>query len=263
MLDRLVASALIATISVSCTPAALSQQASPMMTLTVPAGTMVPLTLVTPIKSKSTKPGDTVRAAVAFPVTVGDQVAIPPGTYVEGVLGQPLPKVKHQPVPGVQIHFTRLVFANGYSVPLDATQASLLMDPPPLPPSESPAPAPATSLMVDLNSAERFSPMDAMTAPMPRSAGSGSRIALMAQTVPTLPTLPPLPHEGPNVGLIVGLSVAGPAAFIILGLILHHRGGSSDYIVHDAGWQFQMKLAAPLSLSAKQIALASQTTPVP
>ena len=63
--------------------APMSRQAA---TITVPAGTVVPLTLVSPIKSKSTKVGDAVRAVVAFPVTVGAQIAIPAGTYVEGVV---------------------------------------------------------------------------------------------------------------------------------------------------------------------------------
>jgi hypothetical protein len=260
MLDRLVASTLIATISLSFTPVGLAQavlpaqQPSPMVI--VPAGTVVPLTLVSPIKSKTTKPGDTIRAAVAFPVTVGDQVAIPPGTYVEGVLLQPLPKVRHQPYPGIQIHFTRLVFANGHSAPLDATQASSMPEPPPLPPS--PAAPEARTLMAAFNSLDRSGPLDAA---LP-SLGSGWRMPLMAlQSVPSLPPLPPLPHVGPSMGVIVGLGVGLPAVLIALGILFHHSAGNADYLVHDAGWQFQMKLAAPLSLNPNQIALASQTVP--
>lgn len=252
MLNRLVASALIAAIALSGSPAALAQQVSPIVT--VPAGTVVPLTLVSPIKSKSTRPGDTVRASVAFPVTVGDQVAIPPGTYVEGVLGQPLPKVKHQPDPGVQIHFTRLVFANGYSAPLDATQASLLPEPSPVP--SSPSQPPATMLAVAFNSLERLNPLDAVAPPRLASPFPALRTSFLGQTAPTLPPLPPLPHEGPNVGLVVGLGAGVPAALIILAILFHHKAGSSDYIVHDAEWQFQMKLAAPLTLDTAQIAPA-------
>src|ERR1700761_4618095 len=55
-------------------------------TIDVPAGMKIPLNLVTQIMSKSTKPGDAVRAVVAFPVTVGSRLAIPAGTYVEGRL---------------------------------------------------------------------------------------------------------------------------------------------------------------------------------
>jgi len=37
-------------------------------------------------------------------------------------------------------------------------------------------------------------------------------------------------------------------------LIFHHRAGNSDFIVHDAGWQFQMKLDASLTLDTARIA---------
>src|SRR5665213_1189672 len=46
-------------------------------TLTLPAGMIVPLTLVSTIKSKAIHLGESVRAQVAFPVSVGDRVAIP------------------------------------------------------------------------------------------------------------------------------------------------------------------------------------------
>ena len=86
---------------------------TPAQTITVPAGTVVPLTLVGQIKSKSTKVGDTVRAVVAFPITVGTQVAIPAGTYVEGVVTSLTAQAKTTHQPDVQIHFTRLLYANG------------------------------------------------------------------------------------------------------------------------------------------------------
>jgi hypothetical protein len=75
---------------------------------------------------------------------------------------------------------------------------------------------------------------------------------MSAQAVPPS-TLPPLPHFGPSTGAIIGISVGAPLAFIILGIIFHHRSGTSDFIVHDAGWQFQMKLDAPLTLNTAQI----------
>jgi len=94
-------------------------------TLTLPAGTAIPLTLINPIKKKSTKPGDAVRATVAFPIMAGMQVAIPAGSYVEGVVKTVTARASDTQQPEVGIHFTRLVFANGYSVSLDAnsTQA--------------------------------------------------------------------------------------------------------------------------------------------
>jgi type IV secretion system protein VirB10 len=97
-------------------------------TIDVPVGTKVQLNLVSPVMSLSTKAGDTVRAVVAFPVTVGNQVAIPAGTFVEGQFvsaraAGTKPK-KGTSGPALQIHFTKLVYANGYTVALDAQESA-------------------------------------------------------------------------------------------------------------------------------------------
>ena len=96
--------------------------------ITVPAGTAIPLTLMNAVKSKLTKPGDTVRAVVAFPVTVGSRLAIPTGTFVEGTVTQVTARPLKNQVPTLRVHFTRLLFANGYSVALNGenTQSFLL-----------------------------------------------------------------------------------------------------------------------------------------
>ena len=68
-------------------PVPAAQQAPASSTasaITVPVGTAIPLTLMNSVKSKSTKPGDMVRAVVAFPVTVGSRLAIPTGTLWKG-----------------------------------------------------------------------------------------------------------------------------------------------------------------------------------
>jgi hypothetical protein len=86
--------------------------------LTVPPGTKVSLALTRPIWAKTVQVGDTVYSATAFPVAVGNDMAIPPGTYVEG-------KIDALKRPGwlsghaeFQLHFTKLIFANGYTVEL-------------------------------------------------------------------------------------------------------------------------------------------------
>jgi hypothetical protein len=87
-------------------------------TITVPAGTRVALALTSPIWAKTAKVGDTVHAATAFPVTVSNDMAIPPGTYAEGridALTRPSWLSAHAQF---QLHFTKLIFANGYTVEL-------------------------------------------------------------------------------------------------------------------------------------------------
>ncbi len=87
-------------------------------TITVPAGTKVALALTSPIWAKTAKVGDSVHAATAFPVAVGNYMAIPPGTYVEGridALTRPRWLSAHAEF---QMHFTKLIFASGYTVEL-------------------------------------------------------------------------------------------------------------------------------------------------
>jgi len=247
MRSSVTAALLIVCLLFSQLPGSASAQAAQPATVTVAAGTVVPLTLVSQIKNKSSKPGDSIRAVVAFPVTVGTQIAIPAGTYVEGTLLAPAPKVKHQPDPGVRIHFTRLVFANGYSASLDATQSATLA----LPPATSSPQRGAMALSATFGSFDPASLLSSIGFRLP-SLATGWRSWLMSPqtTEPTAPA--PLPHVGPSTGAIVGIALA-PLVPLVLVLIFHHRAGSSDFIVHDAGWQFQMKLVAPLTLNTAQI----------
>lgn len=206
--------------------------------VTVPAGTAIPLTLVSPIKSRSTKRGDTVRAMVAFPVTSGTQLAIPAGTYVEGTITQLSPNTLKNKMPEVEVHFTRMVFANGYAVDLDANSTQAKLE------------APVTKRPVRESA---YREPESSEAP----AGSFS-FAGQFPTQPPPPTLPPLNH--PNMGAIIAAGLGGTAAFTV-GMILlaRHRATHTDYVLFDSGWQFQMVLTAPLSLPVAQVNAAAST----
>jgi hypothetical protein len=205
--------------------------------LTVPSGTVIPMTLVSPIKSKSTKVGDAVRAVVAFPITVGAQVAIPAGTYVEGQVTSLTAQAKKTRQPGVEIHFTRLVYANGYTAALDAasTQAS----------NEIPG----------------------MTSPVLRAdsggmAGGGPRAAFFGgegqfPTQPPTPTLQPLPPVGPSKALVFGVAGGVAVVLMTLGIVLKRSARNTDFVLFDAGWQFQMSITTPLGVDAGQVAAAA------
>lgn len=223
----------------SARPVAPQTTATPQaQSVTVPAGTAIPLTLVSPIKSRSTKRGDTVRAMVAFPVTTGTQLAIPAGTYVEGTVTRLVPNTLKNKLPEVEIHFTRMVFTNGYAVDLDANSTQARLEEPV---TKTPAQESARS---ETGSAEE-------------PAGSFS-FAGQFPTQPPPPTLPPLNH--PNMGAIIAAGLGGTAAFTI-GMILlaRHRATHTDYVLFDSGWQFQMVLTAPLSLQVAQVNAAAST----
>lgn len=221
--------------------ATLSQPAPNRATITVPQGTKIPLTLVTPIKAKSTKPGDTVRAIVAFPVTIGTQIAIPAGTYVEGIVNSVTTKAKKTKQPAVEIHFTRLLYANGYPVTLDAASLQALMTPP------------------DVATSSTYQLAD-VSAPYLGPSFMGSDVisdGFIGQSTP-----PPPPSPGPSPALIGGIAAGVTAAAVVLAITLSHRKSSADYILFDNGWQFQMSLNSSLTLDAAQVARAS-ATPAP
>jgi hypothetical protein len=223
-------------------PASPNAGVSAAQTVTLPAGTAVPLTLMSVVKSKSTRPGDSVRAVVAFPVTVGSQLAIPAGTYVEGSIVKVTAKPLSNQQPTFNVHFTRLVFSNGYSVPLSGenTQALMLL--------------PGTRVDVS-------TPADEVAELMPMHL-PGQKFAMgEGQFGPPTPTLPPLPQVGPPKGLVIGSVLGGFAAFTI-GMLAwaHHRANNYDYAVFDAGWQFQMVLDNPVTLDVAQVTAAATMT---
>ena len=245
---RLIAGFLVLSVSASQTafaagpqaPASVLDQTSSSSQTIVPAATVIPLTLLSQIKSKSTKVGDTVRAQVAFPITVGTQMAIPAGTYVEGVVTSLTAQVKKTGQPDVQIHFTRLVYANGYVATLDAanTQASNVVPGPSLPEQLSdtlPPVAGAGRTHIAFYGGEGFAPR--------------------AQTS----TLPPLPSIGPSKAEVLGLTLGPLAAILTIVLVFGHRSKNADYLLFDAGWQFQMSLTSPLALDPAQVTAAANT----
>lgn len=80
----------------------------------VPAGTTIPLAITQAVWAKTAKAGDRIYAETAFPVAVNNRMAIPAGTYVQGQIDSlSLPRL-FSPHAQFQIHFTQLVFANGY-----------------------------------------------------------------------------------------------------------------------------------------------------
>jgi type IV secretion system protein VirB10 len=232
------------------TPAAPSAAAG---TIDVPVGTKVPLNLVNPIMSLSTTPGATVRAVVAFPVTVGNQVAIPAGTFVEGQLisaraAGTKPK-KGTSGPALQIHFTKLVYANGYTVPLDAQKTEARV-------SDGAA-----------SDAEVASAGDAPQMPVARSEhGPDGGAAFLEGQFGTpfppqqLPTQPSRP--GPN-PVAITLGAVGGFVLLTLGAVLLARHGAKpvDETLYDAGWQFSMALTSPLKLDKTQVMDAARMAP--
>jgi len=189
--------------------------------VTVPAGTTIPLVLDSALASRTAQRGDAVRAETSFPVAVEGRVAIPRGTYVEGVVDKVRRRGRNA---GFDIHFTRLIFADGYTVSLEG---------------ESQLPRVASAL---------------------RPAGSAPSCAASAAFPGELPapTLTPPPQVGPSKGLIIGIGGAATAGLVVAGVLLTRRGVS---LYLDTGTAFQMKLANPLPLEVAKLPVAAAPGP--
>ena len=204
---------------------ALAPESTQEQTIVIPAGTRIPLSLASPIAAKSARPGFAVRAITAFPVTVGTQLAIPVGTYVEGEID----KVTKGGNSGrsLQMHFTRILYANGYNVPVDgANVVARALSP------DSRSPEIATLSNTDAN-------------PI------GPTYALAAQQSPGLPPMQP---PGPRFGAAIAAGIGAMAAGIVVAVLLARHGGAGNGILFDTGWQFEMVLKSPVSINAANIA---------
>jgi type IV secretion system protein VirB10 len=86
--------------------------------IVVPAGTKIPVALRTGITTKNAHPGDAVYAQTAFPIAINDHIAIPAGTYVQGVISNVKRPGRVKGRAEILFHFTTLVFPSGYTVAL-------------------------------------------------------------------------------------------------------------------------------------------------
>jgi hypothetical protein len=92
--------------------------ASETKTVTIASGTKIPLVLKQGISTKNAKPGDHVYLQTNFPYVQDGRMVIPEGTYVQGEITsvQRAGRVKGRAE--VMMHFTTLIFPNGYTVTL-------------------------------------------------------------------------------------------------------------------------------------------------
>ncbi|MGH9580401.1 MAG: hypothetical protein ACRD2R_05360, partial [Terriglobales bacterium] len=103
---------------------AAAEQPNPEI-ITVPAGTTVPLVLKHAISTKSAKVGDHVYLESTFPVTLDDRVVVPAGTYVQGVVSSVKRSGRIKGRAELLLHFTTMIFPNGYAVTLPGALESL------------------------------------------------------------------------------------------------------------------------------------------
>jgi hypothetical protein len=112
-------------------PPAHTQNQSQSATATLPAGTRLPLVLTQPIQSRLMRRGDDIYAQINAPVDSGEQMVIPPGTFVQGTLDK---FERHGHRGELRLESMSLTFPDGYvtSIPgpltLETSEGYVLTD---------------------------------------------------------------------------------------------------------------------------------------
>jgi hypothetical protein len=101
-------------------------------TIAVPAGSRIALVLTQPIQTRYVHRGDDIYAQIVSPVTAGNEVVIPPGTFVQGKVD----KIERQGGRGeLRLQSMSITFPDGYTIPvagpmtLDSPDGYALKDP--------------------------------------------------------------------------------------------------------------------------------------
>ena len=108
------------------------QEANAPITVTVPAGTHLALVLTQPVQTRYIHRGDDIYAQVTSPVASDNQVVIPPGTFVQGVVD----KIQRKGGRGeLRLQSMSITFPDGYVTPipgpmmLETTDGYAIKDP--------------------------------------------------------------------------------------------------------------------------------------
>jgi hypothetical protein len=212
-------------------PQGLPQQSSPAQSgqpqsqlansaFILPPGTKLPLGLLRPLRVKS---GRDIYLQITFPVTVGNQMLIPPGAYVQGVVAKVITKDRRSLQ--FSITSTNLIFFNGYTVPISGTVT-------------------VGTTIAALNPAQPGS-------------GNGQSVPAMAAVgsvaPPSLPPLPPLPSMNGVRNAMIGLGVAAAVGTTVLIVLAHNHDPEIE-----VGTPLEIVLPAPVYLDATRVAAAIQ-----
>ncbi|MBO0910234.1 MAG: hypothetical protein J2P13_00465 [Acidobacteria bacterium] len=229
--------------------------------ITVPAGTRLELLLTHPVDSHSKTRGDEIFAVTTAPVVVGDQVAIPAGTYVQG-------KVEKLTRNGTRAEMlmqsVSLVFPNGYvaraggPVNIESEEWTAFNNPTGRSKAAIPlalllGPALGMGIGAATDKAQDFGPPPPDFPPPPPG-------------FPPVPALPPLPPLKVNMhkGLLIGGGVGTAAGLVVAAIVSAHN---HDFYIAE-GAPMAIRLPEAIALSEAQVddanqKAAAQPPPVP
>jgi hypothetical protein len=109
----------------------------PAASVILPSGTKIELDMMRPVWAATAKAADPAYAQVSFPAVANDRVAIPAGAYVLGTIESVARPTRRNNHAEIDILFTKIIFANGYTVELPGAASSATGAAPAATPGES------------------------------------------------------------------------------------------------------------------------------
>jgi type IV secretion system protein VirB10 len=105
-------------------PKPVAPQAGSDEKITIPAGTRVGVVLQNGISTRSAKAGDSVYLQTSFPITVGNRIVIPVGSYLRGELLEAKRPGRIKGRGEFRMRLNTLILPTGYTVDLNAAPRS-------------------------------------------------------------------------------------------------------------------------------------------
>ncbi len=214
-------------------------------TVTLPAGTRIALVLTHDIQSRSMRRGDDIYAQITSPVNSGNQVVIPPGTFVQGTVDK-----LQQKSGRAELHLQSLsiTFPNGFVAPiagpvtLESDEGYALKDPGPRRMIGFVAlPAAGTGLGALIGHSVASSQSSTITSSLPPGCSGPPPFCISSSL-----SVPPNKGESTVIGAAVGGAVGFVAALVLF--------ASSHNFFLDVGTPVEMVLKQPLSLQEPPVA---------
>jgi hypothetical protein len=213
----------------------------------IPAGTRIALVLTQPIQTRLIRRGDDIYAQIVSPVTAGNDVVIPAGTFVQGKVD----KIERQGGRGeVRLQSMSITFPDGYTIPiagpisLSSPDGYALKDPGPGRTAGVFAlPAAGLGIGALIGHATANSSPSTITSSIPTGC-TGPPPGCLSSSV----TAPGSTAKGTVIGAMVGGAIGGIASIALL-LNTHN-------FFLDVGTPAEMILQHPLSLAPDEVAEA-------
>ena len=186
--------------------------------ITVPAGTRVGVVLQNGISTRSAKPGDSVYLQTSFPITEGNRIVIPVGSYLRGELLESKRPGRVKGRGEFRLRLDTLILPNGYTVSLNAAPRS-----------------------ADSGGKETMDPEGKVKGP----GGKGKDAGTIAETTATGAGIGAIAHGVKGLGIGAGIGAAAGLAAVLL-----TRGPEAEL---PRGSTLDIVLEHDLSLDGSQI----------